>query len=353
MSDDETSQVRRELAEARRALEISQRQKYGLQKALETQIETETREVESLIAMTDGDPKKLAMMLISERNSNKKRSREFRVALQSEMQMRARAELKLQDARATAQLQRRLVSQERIRNKTTTQRLRKANTELEKSNIELANRLAKLEAEVVEVQASNLAHRAQRWEQAFAKKTQEQEHKLEKELRKAPDWAWQRAFDIRAEKYQTHSLPLIKSPIRVRGRVRQLRYKRRERNRTSEEENDHGEGESDYSDDFESDEKYPENSNTGKLELDEKKMKKQEKKAQKKKKKKKKKEKEKRRTHRTGYIVGVKTTGSERRRLENEREKTLKALSTSCLGPSYGMYASPSPSRIRIHQVPQ
>ena len=73
--EDESKRVRAELAAAKRSLEISRRQKYGLERAVAARIGSEQREIESLIAVTRGDPRELAKMLIAERAAEKKRSK--------------------------------------------------------------------------------------------------------------------------------------------------------------------------------------------------------------------------------------------------------------------------------------
>ena len=66
-------------------------------------------------------------------------------------------------------------------------------------------------------------------------------------------------------------------------------------------------------------------------------------------------QKKKRKEHRTGYKVGTRSAGFEKRRAEKERAKALKALSTVGLGQSYGMYGPPRQFRrsSSLRQVPQ
>ena len=346
-AQDERARVVAELAEARRSLELSQRQKYGLERALAKRIGTEHREIESLLAVTRGDPRELARMLIAERSAVNARAKEHRLRLQSEMQLRARAELGLRDARAMVRMHKNNLTMERDRNKSVCKRLRRANRALEESNVALANRVALLEAEIVEAQASNLAHKAQRWEAAFVQNVQKEERQIEQAQHKAPDWAWQRAFDMRAQEYQSHSVPLLKSPIRLRGRVRQLKVKAGRKQFASE--LDEGEGEDEeYEDDWEDVEDgkliqkvtNDEISHVANARAKAKKHRKL---------------KKKRKEHRTGYKVGTRSAGFEKRRAEKERAKALKALSTVGLGQSYGMYGPPRQFRrsSSLRQVPQ
>ena len=347
--EDETARVRLELAAARRSLELSRRQKHGLERALANRIGSEHREIESLLAVTRGDPRELARMLISDRQNVKARFQEHRARLQTEMQLRARAELSLRDARATVSMQKNNLRQERERNKATSRRLRKANVDLEDSNVALANRVAQLEAEIVEAHASNLAHKAQRWEAAFVRNAHAEERQIERARRKAPDWAWQRAFDMRAHEYQSHSMPLLKSPIRVRGQVRRLKVKAGRRACDSEEGE---EEEEEYEDDWDADE-----DDAKPMQKAAEHEKSRVAKAKAKAKRKRRREKRKLREHRTGYTIGTRSAGFEKRRAEKESYKALKAMSTVGLGQSYGMYGPP-PRRFQrpsslLRQVPQ
>ena len=68
----QVQQVQRELETARKQLEISRQQKFGLESALAKRIGTEEREISSLVQVACADPRQLAVTIVKERNKNRK-----------------------------------------------------------------------------------------------------------------------------------------------------------------------------------------------------------------------------------------------------------------------------------------
>jgi hypothetical protein len=170
----QVQQVQRELETARKQLEISRQQKFGLESALAKRIGTEEREISSLVQVACADPRQLAVTIVKERNKNRKRVQQLALKLNDQMHLRTRAELALRDIRLTARVQTDLKKSDLERTEKSMQRLRFANQELEQENSTLTNRCRMLEDELLELQAANHVHKANSWEQAFAMRQRKQ-----------------------------------------------------------------------------------------------------------------------------------------------------------------------------------
>jgi hypothetical protein len=77
-----------QLEEAKKALELSHLQKHGLQRALAKRIGTESRDIETLLASSNSNPRKLALVILNERESSRKRIQNLQDQLQlTELQL--------------------------------------------------------------------------------------------------------------------------------------------------------------------------------------------------------------------------------------------------------------------------
>ncbi len=151
------------------------------------------------------------MMELQERERAARERAGLQAALRDEQRLRARAELALRDVRIAADVQREVRVAERERTAQNLGRLRRSNAELEAANAMLLDRVAHLEAELAELQATNHVYKTQIWEQSFARKQRRMcppavqsptlpngmmnaGSKIDMAMTTLPEWAWERAF---------------------------------------------------------------------------------------------------------------------------------------------------------------
>jgi len=179
--------VQQELEYAKRQLEISTQQKYGLQSALAHRIGTESREIESLLASACADPRKLAVTLVRQREKSKLKYDAICSKLNDEMHSRTRAELALRDIKIATSLKTTMKQSEQERSEKTFLRLRTSNTELELENKTLAVRIRHLESELLKLQTTVHVYKAQNWEAAFARRKHRKRRRKRESRRKHDD----------------------------------------------------------------------------------------------------------------------------------------------------------------------
>ena len=179
--------VQQELEYAKRQLEISTQQKFGLQSALAHRIGTESREIESLLASACADPRKLAVTLVRQRENSKLKYDAICMKLNDEIHSRTRAELALRDIKIAKTLETTMKQSEQERSKKTFLRLRTSNTELEMENKTLAARIRHLESEVLKLQTTVHVYKAQNWEAAFARRKHRNRRRKRESRRKHDD----------------------------------------------------------------------------------------------------------------------------------------------------------------------
>ena len=150
-----------QLEEAKKALELSHLQKQGLQRALAKRIGTESRDIETLLASSNANPRKLALVILNERESSRKRIQNLQDQLQEQLNLRARSELELRDVKFNQVKKQNLTKLRNNRKEKTVSRLRQHVVDLEDEN-------KKLMEENEELTEENHTHKVNNWEAAFA-----------------------------------------------------------------------------------------------------------------------------------------------------------------------------------------
>ena len=150
-----------QLEEAKKALELSHFTKLGLQRALAKRIGTESRDIETLLASSNSNPRKLALVILKERESSRKRLQNFQDQLHEQLNLRARSELELRDVKFNQVKKQNLTKLRNNRKEKTVSRLRQHVVDLEDEN-------KKLMEDNEELTEENHTHKVNNWEAAFA-----------------------------------------------------------------------------------------------------------------------------------------------------------------------------------------
>lgn len=166
--DKEKNKIIHQLEDAKQALQLSQLQKLGLQRALAKRIGTESRDVESLLASSNSSPRKLALVVLKERESSRKRIQNLQDQLQEQLNLRARSELELRDVKLNQVEKQRLYRSENNRKEKTVSRLRQHVVDLENENEILMEENEKKLSQIQALYEENHTHKVNTWEAAFA-----------------------------------------------------------------------------------------------------------------------------------------------------------------------------------------
>ena len=166
--DKEKNKIIHQLEDAKQALQLSQLQKLGLQRALAKRIGTESRDVESLLASSNSSPRKLALVILKERESSRKRIQNLQDQLQDQLNLRARSELELRDVKLNQVEKQRLYRSENNRKEKTVSRLRQHVVDLENENEILMEENEERLSQIHALYEENHTHKVNTWEAAFA-----------------------------------------------------------------------------------------------------------------------------------------------------------------------------------------